>query len=396
MTPASARGGSGRVSSLGAVRRLLLLVSLIVLVDTAFYAAISPLLPYYEHRLGLGKDGAGVLSAAYAAGTLVGALPSGWAAARFGVKPAVLAGLALLVASSVAFGLAHSVGALDAARFVQGFGGALSWAGAMAWLVGVAPAERRGEVIGLAFGVAIGGALLGPVLGAAARAAGPGPVFAGVGAAGTALAVAAALFPAAAPPERQPVSAMLAAVRHPEVAAGMWLVAVPGLLFGCLGVLVPLRLDRLGASGAAIAACFLVAAAGEAVISSLAGWLSDQHGRMSPMRIGLALSAGLTVLLPLPDTALLLAVVTIVASTAYGLFWAPSMALLSDGAEAAGLDQGYAFALVNLAWALGQVAGSAGGGAAGRLGGDALPYLVLAGVCVLTLTALRRRAVPAT
>jgi MFS family permease len=205
------------------------------------------------------------------------------------------------------------------------------------------------------------------------------------------LAVAAALFPAAAPPERQPVSAMLAAIRNPEVAAGMWLVAVPGLLFGCLGVLVPLRLDRLGASGAAIAACFLVAAAGEAVISSFAGWLSDRQGRMSPMRIGLALSAGLTVLLPLPDTAFLLALATVIASTAYGLFWAPSMALLSDGAEAAGLDQGYAFALVNLAWAVGQVVGSAGGGAAGRLGGDALPYLVLAGVCALTLAALRRR-----
>ena len=37
------------------MRRLLVLVSLIVLVDTAFYAAISPLLPYYEHRVGLGK-----------------------------------------------------------------------------------------------------------------------------------------------------------------------------------------------------------------------------------------------------------------------------------------------------------------------------------------------------
>jgi hypothetical protein len=71
------------------------------------------------------------------------------------------------------------------------------------------------------------------------------------------------------------------------------------------------------------------------------------------------------------------------------------MALLSDGAEEAGLDQGYAFGLVNLAWAVGQVVGSAGGGAAGRVGGDALPYIALAVVCALTLAAASRRSAAA-
>jgi MFS family permease len=376
-----------------ALRRLLLLISAIVLVDTAFYTAIAPLLPYYEHHLGIGKDGAGILSAAYAAGTIVASLPGGWMANRFGVKPAVLAGLALMIVSSVAVGLAGSVLTLDAARFVQGVGGALSWAGAMAWLVGAAPPDRRGEMIGLAFGAAVGGALLGPVLGAAARAIGPRAVFIGVGVVGVALAVAATVEPAAAPSTRQPASVVLSVVRRPAITAGMWLVAVPGLLFGCTGVLAPLRLDHLGASGTAIGAIFLIAAAGEAVVSSVAGWLSDRRGRMMPMRLGLALSIGLTVLLPLPRSVWLLAVVLIVASTAYGLFWAPSMALLSDEAETAGLDQGYAFGLVNLAWAVGQVVGSAGGGWAGRIGGDALPYLVLAGVCAATLAAAQNRRI---
>jgi MFS family permease len=376
-----------------ALRRLLLLISAIVLVDTAFYTAISPLLPYYEHHLHMGKDGAGILSASYAGGTIVAALPGGWAATRFGVKPAVLGGLGLMIASSIAVGLAGSVATLDAARFVQGVGGALSWAGAMAWLVGATPPERRGEIIGLAFGAAVGGALLGPVLGAAARAVGPGAVFIGVGVVGLGLAVVSALEPAAAPAERQPASLLLSVARRRPIVAGMWLVAVPGLLFGCVGVLAPLRLDRLGASGTAIGAIFLVAAAGEAVVSSVAGYLSDRRGRMSPMRLGLALSVALTVLLPLPHSAWLLAVVLVVASTAYGLFWAPSMALLSDEAEASGLGQGYAFGLVNLAWAVGQVVGSAGGGAAGRAGGDALPYLVLAGVCAATLLAAQNRRI---
>ena len=52
------------------MRRLLLLVSAIVLVDTMFYAAITPLLPSYSEDLGLSKSAAGVLTAAYPAGTL--------------------------------------------------------------------------------------------------------------------------------------------------------------------------------------------------------------------------------------------------------------------------------------------------------------------------------------
>ncbi len=45
------------------MRRLLLLVGAIVLVDTMFFAALTPLLPHYVHALHLSKAGAGVLSA---------------------------------------------------------------------------------------------------------------------------------------------------------------------------------------------------------------------------------------------------------------------------------------------------------------------------------------------
>jgi len=54
------------------MRRLLLLASAVVFVDTAFYAAITPLLPHYVDTLHISKSGAGVLSGAYAAGTFIG------------------------------------------------------------------------------------------------------------------------------------------------------------------------------------------------------------------------------------------------------------------------------------------------------------------------------------
>src|SRR5438105_14351201 len=177
---------------LGGVRRLLLLVSTIMLVATLFYAALTPLLPHYADTLGLSKTGAGVLTAAFGIGTLVGSIPAGMLAARTGPKPVALVGLALLAATSLAFGFGHSIAILDAARFCQGFGGACTWTGALAWLVSRAPRERRGELIGSALGAGIGGALIGPLVGGAAASFGTRLVFGAVAVVGAGIAVAVA------------------------------------------------------------------------------------------------------------------------------------------------------------------------------------------------------------
>ena len=55
--------------------------------------------------------------------------------------------------------------------------------------------------------------------------------------------------------------ALLRALRRRDVLAGFWLFSLPAVFAGVLEVLVPLRLDDLGASGVAIGAIFLVAAA---------------------------------------------------------------------------------------------------------------------------------------
>jgi MFS family permease len=372
------------------VRRLLLLVGAIIFVDTMFFAALTPLLPGYAEDLDLSKAGVGVLAAAYPAGALAGGIPGGMSATRFGVKPTVVTGLLLMVATTSAFGFADNIVLLDLARFAQGFASALTWTASLAWLVSEAPAERRGLLIGTAMSAAIAGALFGPVLGGVASLVGIEVAFAAVAALGLGLAVWAALTPAARPEQAQPLSMLWAAVKDRAVLGSVWFVALPALLFSTMGVLASLRLDRLGMSAVAIGAVFLVSAAIEAVINPAAGRISDVRGRLLPIRAGLAASALMTLLLPWPDDRYLLAVFVVLAGMAFGLFWTPAMSHLTDLAERRGLDYAYGFALVNIAWAPGQALGAAGGGALARATSDAVPYLLLSGLCLVSLALVGR------
>jgi MFS family permease len=372
------------------MRRLFLLVSAVVLVDTAFYAAIAPVLPHYADELDLSKTAAGVLTASYAAGTLVGSLPAGWLASRVGVKPILILGLSLLAVTSVTFSLASNIVLLDAARFVQGLGGACSWAAGMAWLVGMAPPERRGELIGSGLAAAIVGMLFGPVLGGLATVTGDVPVFSGVAVLAIGLAIWASTMPSVPTAEEPSIAAAARALRRPAMAVAFWLFLLPALFSGVLEVLVPLRLDALGASGVGVGAVFLAAAAGEAFISPAAGRISDRRGRLVPIRIGLAGGLAMAILLPIPGDVYLMAAVVLVVVFALGTLWAPAMAMLSEASEDAGVDQGLAFGLANLAWAGGHVLGGGAGATIADAFGDAVPYAVMAVLCAVTLGMVQR------
>jgi predicted MFS family arabinose efflux permease len=372
------------------VRRLLFLACAIVFVDTTFFAAITPLLPHFEEEFVLSKSGAGVLAAACPAGTLVGAIPGGYLAARAGVRATVLLGLTLMTVSSVAFAFAGSIVVLDAARFLQGLAGAFSWAGALAWVASAAPPDRRGEMIGTTMGAAVAGALAGPVVGTVGAAIGIAPTFCGVAVVGVVLAGWALSTPPAPPEGTSPPRELIGALADGRVAAGVWLVAVPGLMFGTIAVLVPLRLDDLGVTAGAIGAAWLTAALLESGINPVVGRISDRRGRLFPCLVGLTGGTVLMLLFPWPSRAWQLAALVIVAAPTIGMLYAPSMALLSDAAEALGIAQGFAFALSNLGWSIGQTAGAAAGARVADATSDTVTYVLLSALCVATLTGVMR------
>lgn len=371
------------------MRRLMAMVSAIVLVDTMFYAAISPLLPYYAHHFQLDKSQAGVLAAAYAVGTMLGSIPAGWLAIRLGVRATIVGGLILMIASSFAFGFARDIALLDAARFVQGLGGAGSWAAGLAWLIDRAPVDRRAEVIGTTLSAAIFGALLGPVIGTLATETSPRLVFSLVGALGAGLAVATLLEPGEAPgPGTPQLGALGPALRERRVLAGSWLTTLGSLLYGTMGVLVPLRLSRLGASNVVVGGAFLAGAALAGLASPVAGRLADRRGWRVPVLTGVCLATLWVALLPVAASVPLLFALVAVADPTFGASYPAAGSMISQGAERAGLGQAYAFGLFNLAWAGGQVIGDAGGGAIAQATADAVPYALLAGLCILTALAI--------
>jgi MFS family permease len=380
------------------MRKLLILASAMIFFDVAFFAAIAPLLPEYVDELGLTKAEAGVLSAAYAAGTLLASLPAGFVASRMGPRRTVIVGLLILGCSSVVFGFGEEIVLLDTARFIQGIAGALIWAGALTWLITSAPEDRRGSIIGTALGTAVGGALLGPALGAVAAEAGTEVVFSSVLVITIFLSLAAARMPEIRVPERQSRGEVLKTLVSRPVLESALFVAVPSVMFGAIEVLVPLRIDELGGGHAVIAGGFVAGAALEATLAPFSGRLSDRVGRRLPYTIGLSICAVAMVVIALvPHLEEVLAGLALT-SLGAGLCFAPALTLISDVAEASSLHQGFAAGLSNMAWALGQVIGGIGGGVVAGITGNAAPGLAIALLLVLTvfyaLRAMQPKAEP--
>jgi predicted MFS family arabinose efflux permease len=239
-------------------------------------------------------------------------------------------------------------------------------------------------MLGTAIGSAIFGALLGPAIGALAHHVGPRPVFIGLAGLSGVLGIWALRTPPADAEPPRP-GAVVRALREPQVLGALWLMTIPALVFGVVGVLAPLSLDRAGWSAAAIAVAWIASAAIEMVIAPLIGRVSDRRGRLLPLRVSLAGAVVVLTGFALADRPAAVVPVLVLSGITFGAFWAPAMALLSDAADRIGLAQGLAFGLMNAAWGAGNALGPPLGGALADAAADALPYALAAVICAGTL-----------
>jgi MFS family permease len=128
--------------------------------------AVLPVLPRYVHGpLDGGNIAVGVVIGSYAITGLLLRPLAGRLADRRGRRPAVLLGSILVAVAGFLYLLPLGVAGLIAARLILGAGEGTVFTAGSAWIVDIAPPERRGRVIGL-YGLAVwSGLSIGPLIG---------------------------------------------------------------------------------------------------------------------------------------------------------------------------------------------------------------------------------------
>lgn len=128
--------------------------------------AVLPVLPRYVHGpLDSGDLAVGVVIGAYAVTGLLLRPVAGRLADTRGRKPTVLAGAVLVALSGLLYLPSLGIGGLIVARLLLGAGEGTVYTAGSAWIVDLAPEERRGRVLGL-YGLAVwGGLSVGPLFG---------------------------------------------------------------------------------------------------------------------------------------------------------------------------------------------------------------------------------------
>jgi predicted MFS family arabinose efflux permease len=383
-------------------RRLVSLIRVVLLYESALYSAVTPVLPHYAHTLDASKAAIGVLAAAYPAGLIPGAFLGYWVATRAGVRRTTVIGLVGFGLAVIAFGFGTSLVTLDVLRALQGLFCGLIWCGGLTWVIHVTPIQRRSRTLGSVLGAATFGTLFGPVLGTVAVAIGTRPAFTLVGLLALGLAVATSRRPAP-PPSSEPVieqrvsDQLRGAWSSHGLRLGVWLVLLEAATFGAVNVLLPLRLSGFGASGLAIGLTFVLASALSASLSTVVGHVVDRRGPYLPLIAGLVVGAPLMALLVVPQATLPLAVLMVITFGGPLTFsMIPAASLMTHSAEAVGVSLVLATTLFNLAYALGETLGAPISASVAQATIDFVPLLAIALLMLVTAAwALTHRRRPA-
>ncbi|TMD90052.1 MAG: MFS transporter [Chloroflexi bacterium] len=362
-------------------RRLIVFAGAVFAAESGFYAVVPPQIPRLVSDLHLTTTEVGVLVAAYPAGVLLGAVPSIAMVDRFGVRATTFAGFALLIVATLGFGWGTAGVVLDAARFVQGIGGAVAWSGALAWLTSTTSPGRRGSVIGAAIGAALIGMVVGPAMGAAAAQAGRGLVFSGLAVLLAVLALGAPVSSPASSRTRGSARALLRLLSNRKAAVGNGVLFVVGIVGGTALSLLPLLVARLQGSAATIAWILAVSYLVAALLSAAAGRLSDRVGRLAPTVVGLVIAAVLLPVFPLFTALAPLVIVSIVASAVISSLWTPTAAMITDAADPGASGHAVGVAAMNASWAAGGAAGALLMARLADTAGFGLPFALAGGLC---------------
>ena len=369
----------------GESRRAVLLVYALIFYTAALELAIVPLLPPLSEEFDLSTVEAGALLASMNVTVMLASIPLGQLSDRIGAHRMTVAAAALYALAAVGQGFSPTYGLLLLSWATFGLGVAIVVSGSLAWLSDVMPPEERATALGGAATVSGIGVIAGPLFGGVlVESIGRGTsfllaaIFAGL--------LAVAVYTSTSEPTRQsrrlPLTATLLAVRgEPLVLGGLALVGLLGLVFGIVGVLVPLGLAANGLSSGEVGLVFSATAGVFVAVS----WIVARSGtRPVSLRLAAILAFAQAAILLIPIASLsTIALVAFLFCRApiWGTSSTISYPLTADGAHRAGLGRGAIFGLLNLVWGIAAVAGPLLGGAIAQVVGERWAYGSLALFC---------------
>ncbi len=145
--------------------RQLLLISIATVLVMAGQGVISPVLPLFASKFGVGSAAIGLTFSSFALARLILNIPLGILSDRYGRRLLLVSGP--LVTGIGMVGSGFSVGIVDllAWRFVAGAGSAMYMTGAQIYLTDISSAENRARFIGTNQGALLLGVSIGPALG---------------------------------------------------------------------------------------------------------------------------------------------------------------------------------------------------------------------------------------
>ncbi len=341
-----------------------------------------PILPrYVQGPIGAGDVAVGVVTGAFAITGLACRPLAGSFADSRGRKPVVVFGATLMALASALYFVPAGVPGLIVARLLLGAGEGMVYTAGAAWVVDIAPVERRGRIIGL-YGLAIwGGLAFGPPIGELLLRASSYDVV-------WAFAVVSPLLGAAIatriPQPRQPAAARQGGRRlfAPESIAPGAALALATLGYAALAAFVVLHLDERGIGhGAEVFTVFAFTVVATRV---LAGGLPDRLGATRCAAGAAAVEALGLIAIALAQSPGVAIAGAVAMGAAFSTIF-PSLALLVIN-RVSDHRRGVAMGTFTAFFDVGVGLGAPIAGAAAAIGGYELSFLVASGGALAAMT----------
>jgi MFS family permease len=249
------------------------------------HEALTILLPLYMLDVGASPALAALVVGLRGVGVLLFDVPAGMLVAKFGDKPVLLGGLALILGGLVLLVIATSAWLVGFAALALGTGHAAWMLGRQAYLADVCTTPELGRAIAAMAGLQRGGALIGPFAGGLLAGFAGYPVAFAVGAASAVVAGATVLaFARAVPPHEDPDASLagtlqvLRAQRRVLATAGGSALVLQAMR-ATRQVLVPLFGQAVGLDVTAIGLVYSLSTVIDIALFYPSGVLADRYGR---------------------------------------------------------------------------------------------------------------------